>query len=186
MFLIRFPVHCEKNIAGSPKTRQNYRLFVKILGIFRRKCEVHYIRWHLQTIPMDLRNICKNCNKSHVTFYKIPVLWWLCMLHVKYLKNVTGISHNITIFNTRHLKVQTILHDFQCCLQNMHIQVSKHRTALCVSLKGSEINKKFVFKKNFYNSSSMQSNIFMPVQKLCSWWVCESRGTKKLSDYIKW
>ena len=179
-------IHCEKNIAGSPKTRQNYRLFVRKLGIFRRKCEVHDIRWHLQTTPKHLRNICKDFNENQVTFYKIPVLWWLCMLHVKYLENVTGISHTITIFNTRHLKAQTILYDFQHCLQNMYIQVNKHRTALCVSLKGSEITTKFVFNRYFYNSSSMQSNIFMPVQCLCSWWVCESRGTKKLSDYIKW
>ena len=155
------------------------------MSSFRRKCDVHDIRWHCQTFPKQLRNICKNLNKNHVTFYKIPVLWWLRMLPVKYLENVTGISYNITIFNTRHLKVQTILHDFQCCLQNMHIQINKHRTALYVNLKGSEIIKKFVFKKDWYNSSSMQSNIFIPVQNLCSWWVCESRGTKKLSDYIK-
>ena len=73
------------------------------------------------------------------------------MLHVKYLENVTGISHTITIFNTRHPKAQNILHDFQHCLQNMNIQVNKHSTALCVSLKGSEITTKFVFKKDFYN-----------------------------------
>ena len=91
------------------------------------------------------------------------------MLHVKYLENVTGISHTITIFNTRHPKAQNILHDFQHCLQNMNIQVNKHRTALCVSLKGSEITTEFVFKKDFYNSLSMKSNIFMPVQSLCSW-----------------
>ena len=110
-------VHCEKNNAGSPKTGQNYRLFVKKLGIFRRKCEVHDIRWYLQTIPKRLRNICKNCNENHVTFCKISVLLWLCILHVKYLENVTGISHTITIFNTRNLKVQTMLYDFQHCLQ---------------------------------------------------------------------
>ena len=91
------------------------------------------------------------------------------MPHVKYLENITGISQTITIFNTRYPKVQTILYDFQHCLQNMYVQVNKHRAALCVSLKGSEITTKFVFKKDFYNSSSMQSNIFMAVQSLCSW-----------------
>ena len=73
------------------------------------------------------------------------------MLPVKYLENVTWISHNINTLNTRHLKVQTILYDFQHCLQNMRIEVNKHRTAICVSLKGSEITTKFVFKKDFYN-----------------------------------
>ena len=46
------------------------------------------------------------------------------------------------IFNTRHLKAQTILYDFQHCLRNIHIQVNKDRTALCVSLKGSKITTK--------------------------------------------
>ena len=66
----------------------------------------------------------------------------------------------------------------------MYIKVNKHKKAFCVSQKGSEIITKFVFKKDFYNSSSMQSNIFMPVQCLCSCLVCESRGTKKLSEII--